>query len=140
MSKLKNKVAVVTGASKGIGASIAKHFAEAGAKVVINYQSSKVGADNVEKAITDLGGSAIALQGDVSNEADVTRLFDETQKAFGALDILVNNAVFQGYAPLDQISAQTFHQSFNTNVLGRFTVLNIVVRVVSISFWHMKLG
>ena len=113
MSRLKNKVAVVTGASKGIGASIAKHFAEAGAKVVINYQSSKVGADNVEKAIT-----AIALKGDVSNEADVTRLFDETQKAFGALDILVNNAVFQGYAPIDQISAQTFHQSFNTNVLG----------------------
>lgn len=118
MSNLKNKVAVVTGASKGIGASIAKHFAEAGAKVVINYQSSKEGADNVVKAITDHGGSAIAVQGDVSNEADVTRLFAETEKAFGALDILVNNAVFQGYAPIDQLAVETFHQSFNTNVLG----------------------
>ncbi|MCR8561593.1 SDR family oxidoreductase [Mucilaginibacter sp. BJC16-A38] len=111
MSKLKNKVAVVTGASKGIGAAIAKHFAAAGAKVVVNYASSKEGADKVVKAITDNGGAAIAVQADVSNEADVTRLFDETRKAFGGLDILVNNAVYQGYAPIELIAAETFHNS-----------------------------
>ena len=99
MSKLENKVAVVTGASKGIGAAIAKHFAAAGAKVVVNYASSKEGADKVVKAITDNGGTAIAVQADVSNEADVIRLFKETEHAFGKLDILVNNAVYQRYAP-----------------------------------------
>ncbi|MDB5157880.1 MAG: short-chain dehydrogenase, partial [Mucilaginibacter sp.] len=109
MKKLENKVAVVTGASKGIGASIAKHFAAEGAKVVVNYASSKEGADKVVKAITDNGGIAIAVQADVSNEADVTRLFEETQKAFGTLDILVNNAVYQGYTPIELISAETFH-------------------------------
>jgi len=118
MSKLENKVAVVTGASKGIGASIAKHFAAAGAKVVVNYASSKAGADNVVKEIIDNGGIAMAVQADVSNEADVTRLFEETKKAFGSLDILVNNAVSQGYAAIEQISAADFHQSFNVNVLG----------------------
>jgi 3-oxoacyl-[acyl-carrier protein] reductase len=118
MNKLKNKVAVVTGASKGIGASIAKQFAAAGAKVVVNYSSSKEGADKVVKEITDNGGRAIAVHADVSNEADVTRLFEETEKAFGTLDILVNNAVHQGYAPIEQVSAESFHQSFNVNVLG----------------------
>ena len=93
MNKLKNKVAVVTGASKGIGASIAKHFAADGAKVVVNYASSKEGADSVVKEITDNGGIAISVQGDVSKEADVSRLFEETNKAFGTLNILVNNAV-----------------------------------------------
>jgi 3-oxoacyl-[acyl-carrier protein] reductase len=118
MKKLENKVAVVTGASKGIGASIAKHFAAAGAKVVVNYASSKEGADKVVNEITENGGTAIAVQADVSNEADVTRLFEETQKVFGKVDILVNNAVAQGYAPIEQISADAFHQSFNVNVLG----------------------
>ena len=118
MSKLKNKVAVVTGASKGIGASIAKHFAAEGAKVVVNYASSKEGADKVVKEITDNGCIAVAVQADVSKEADVTRLFEETKKAFGTLDILVNNAVYQGYAPIEQVSVETFHQSFNVNVLG----------------------
>jgi len=118
MSKLENKIAVVTGASKGIGASIAKHFAAAGAKVVVNYASSKEGADKVVKEIVDKGGAAIAIQADVSNEADVIKLFDETRKAFGGLDILVNNAVAQGYAPVEQISVAAFHQSFNVNVLG----------------------
>ncbi len=118
MSKLKNKVAVVTGASKGIGASIAKHFAGEGAKVVVNYASSKEGADKVVKAIIDNGGIAISVQGDVSKEADVIRVFEETKKAFGSLDILVNNAVFQGYAPIEQVSVETFHQHFNVNVLG----------------------
>ena len=118
MSKLKNKVAVVTGASKGIGASIAKHFAAEGAKVVVNYASSKEGADKVVKAITDNGGIAIAVQADISKEADVTRLFEETNTAFGTLDILVNNAVFQQYLPIEQASVEAFHQHFNVNVLG----------------------
>src|SRR5258707_1979439 len=118
MSKLENKVAVVTGASKGIGAAIAKHFAAEGAKVVVNYASSKEGADKVVKAITDNGGIAIAVQGDVSKEADVIRLFEETKKAFGTLDILVNNAVFQQFLPIEQASVEAFHQHFNVNVLG----------------------
>src|ERR1700754_1779062 len=92
MSKLKNKVAVITGASKGIGAAIAKYFAAEGAKVVVNYASSKAGADKVVKEITENGGTAIAAQADVSLQADVTHLFEETKNAFGTLDILVNNA------------------------------------------------
>ena len=123
MSKLKNKVAVVTGASKGIGASIAKYFAGEGAKVVVNYASSKEGADKVVKAITDNGGIAISVQADVSKEADVIRLFEETKKAFGALDILVNNAASQGYAPIEEVSVESFHQQFSVNVLG--TILAI---------------
>jgi len=118
MSKLKNKVAVVTGASKGIGASIAKYFAAEGAKVVVNYASSKEAADKVVKEIINNGGIAISVQGDVSKEADVTRLFEETKKAFGTLDILVNNAAFQGYTPIEQVSSETFHQHFNVNVFG----------------------
>ena len=118
MSKLENKVAVVTGASKGIGAAIAKYFAAEGAKVVVNYASSKEGADKVVKAITDNGGIAIAVQADVSNGADVNRLFEETAKAFGTLDILVNNAVFQQYLPIAQVTVEAFHQHFNVNVLG----------------------
>jgi len=118
MSKLKNKVAVVTGASKGIGAAIAKHFAAEGAKVVVNYASSKEGADKVVKSITDNGGTAIAVQADISKEADVTRLFEETGKAFGTLDILVNNAVYQQFLPIEQVSVEAFHQHFNVNVLG----------------------
>jgi 3-oxoacyl-[acyl-carrier protein] reductase len=131
MTKLKNKVAVVTGASKGIGASIAKHFAAAGAKVVVNYASSKEGADKVVKAITDNGGVAIAVQADVSNEGDVTRLFEETKKAFGTLDILVNNAVSQGYAPIEQISVADFHQSFNVNVLGPVLTIQSALKLFS---------
>ncbi|WP_341900172.1 glucose 1-dehydrogenase [Fluviicola taffensis] len=118
MSKLNNKVAVVTGASKGIGAGIAKAFAKEGAKVVVNYASSKEAADKLVKAITDQGGVAIAVQGDVSKEADVIRLFQETKNAFGTLDILVNNAAFQGYTPIEHVSVESFHQHFNTNVLG----------------------
>jgi 3-oxoacyl-[acyl-carrier protein] reductase len=118
MSKLTNKVAVVTGASKGIGAAIATYFAAEGAKVVVNYATSKEGADKVVQAITDQGGVAIAVQADVSNEADVNRLFAETKQAFGTLDILVNNAVFQQFLPIDQASVDAFHQHFNVNVLG----------------------
>jgi 3-oxoacyl-[acyl-carrier protein] reductase len=118
MDKLKNKVAVVTGSSKGIGAAIAKHLAREGAKVVVNYASSREGADKVVKAITDNGGTAISVQADVSKEADVMRLFEETKKAFGTADILVNNAVFQQFLPIEQVSADAFHQHFNVNVLG----------------------
>src|SRR5690606_17938675 len=118
MSKLKNKIAVVTGASKGIGASIAKHFAAEGAKVVVNYHLSREGADKVVKEITDNGGIAVSIQADVSKEADVIKLFEETRIAFGTLDILVNNAVFQQYLPIEQASVEAFHQHFNVNVLG----------------------
>lgn len=129
MSKLENKVAVITGASKGIGASIAKYFAAAGAKVVVNYASSKEGADKVVNEITENGGIAIAVQADVSNEADVTRLFDETKRAFGSLDILVNNAVSQGYAPIEQVSVADFHQSFNVNVLGSILTIQAALKL-----------
>ena len=118
MIKLANKVAVVTGASKGIGADIAKALAAEGASVVVNYASSKEGADKVVAAITANGGKAIAVQGDVSKQADITRLFAETKKAFGQLDILVNNAGVYAFAPLDQITEELFHQQFNLNVLG----------------------
>ena len=118
MSKLANKVAVVTGASKGIGAEIAKYLAAEGASVVVNYASSKRGADSVVNAITAKGGKAIAVQGDVSKEEDIKRLFEETRKAFGRLDILVNNAGVYAFAPLEQITADLFHQQFNLNVLG----------------------
>jgi len=129
MSKLNNKVAIITGASKGIGASIAKHFAAEGAKVVVNYALSKEGADSVVKEITANGGTAIAVQGDLSNEADVTRLFDETKKAFGTLDILVNNAVFQQFLPIEQASVQAFHQHFNVNVLGPVLTIQAAVKL-----------
>lgn len=118
MSKLKNKVAIVTGASKGIGAGIAKHYAAEGAKVVVNYASSKTDADKVVKAITDNGGTAIAVQADVSNQADVVRLFEETKNAFGTLDVLVNNAGIYQYMPIEQVTAESFRQQYNINVLG----------------------
>jgi len=129
MNKLENKVAVVTGASKGIGAAIAKHFAAAGAKVVVNYASSKDGAVRVVKEITDQGGTAIAVQADVSKEADVTRLFEETNMAFGGVDILVNNAVYQGYAPIEQVSAEIFHNSFNVNVFGPILTIQAALKL-----------
>ena len=118
MKKLANQVAVVTGASKGIGADIAKSLAAEGASVVVNYASSKEGADKVVAAITAKGGKAIAVQGDVSKQADITRLFEETKKAFGKLDILVNNAGVYAFAPLSEITEELFHNQFNLNVLG----------------------
>ncbi len=123
MNKLKNKVAVVTGASKGIGASIAKYFAAEGAKVVVNYASSKEDADKVVNEIRNQGGTAIAVKGDVSIETEVIRLFNETKNTYGTLDILVNNAGIYTYEPIEQVSAETFHQQFNINVLGSiFTI------------------
>jgi len=118
MSKLTGKVAIVTGASKGIGAAIAKALAAEGASVVVNYASSRSGADTVVAAITAAGGKAVAVQGDVSKEADINRLFTETKKAFGRLDILVNNAGIYEFSPLEQITEEHFHKQFNLNVLG----------------------
>ena len=118
MKKLENKVAVITGASKGIGAGIAKHLAAAGASVVVNYASAKAGADAVVAEITANGGKAIAVQGNVSNEADIARLFEETTKVFGEVDILVNNAGVYKFGAIEEISTEDFHTQFNTNVLG----------------------
>src|SRR5882762_1217340 len=118
MGKLTNQVAVVTGASKGIGADIAKALAAEGASVVVNYASSKEGADRVVSAITAKGGKAIAVQGDVSKQADITRLFAETKKAYGKVNILVNNAGIYEFVPLDGITEELFHKQFDLNVLG----------------------
>ena len=118
MGELTGKVAIVTGASKGIGAGIAKGLAAAGAAVVVNYASSKEGADRVIADITGKGGKAIAVKADVSKATDVRRLFDETKKAFGSLDVLVNNAGIYRFAPLEEVTEDEFHRQFNTNVLG----------------------
>src|SRR5712691_5032360 len=118
MNRLKGKVAVVTGASKGIGASIAEHFAAEGAAVVVNYASSKAGADAVVGRITQKGGKAIAVQADVSKPDDIRRLFIETKKAFGKIDILVNNAGIYEFTPLEAITAEHFHKHYDLNVLG----------------------
>jgi 3-oxoacyl-[acyl-carrier protein] reductase len=123
MSDLKGKVAIVTGASKGIGAGIAKGFAAAGAAVVVNYASSREGADRVVADITAKGGKAIAVQGDVSKAADVKRLFEQTRASFGALDVLVNNAGVYQFDPLETVTEKEFHREFDTNVLG--TILTI---------------
>jgi len=116
--KLKDKVAVITGASKGIGAGIAKAFAKAGAKVVVNYASAKEDADKVVNEITENGGAAIAVQCDVKNSEDVKRLFQETKAAFGGLNILVNNAGVFLYEPLEMVTEESFHLQYNTHVLG----------------------
>ena len=118
MSRLNGKVAVVTGASKGIGAGIARSFAEAGASVVVNYASSREGAERVVSQIKAAGGKAIAVKGDVSKAADVKRLFSETKEAFGTIDILVNNAGVFEFAPLESVTEKEFHREFDINVLG----------------------
>jgi len=118
VSKLTGKVAIVTGASKGIGAGIAKGLGAAGASVVVNYASSREGADRVVAEIKQGGGQAIAVQGDVSKAEDVKRLFDETKKTFGSLDVLVNNAGIFQFDPIEAVTEDEFHREFNTNVLG----------------------
>src|SRR5215510_4192556 len=118
MGKLQNQVAVVTGASKGIGAGIAKALAAEGASVVVNYASSKEGADRVVKEITSKGGKAVAVQADVSKEKDIQRLFAETKKAYGRLDVLVNNAGVYEFSPLETVTEDHFRKLFDLNVLG----------------------
>jgi 3-oxoacyl-[acyl-carrier protein] reductase len=118
MAKLNGKVALVTGASKGIGAGIAQHLAAEGAAVVVNYASSKAGAERVVGEITKKGGKAVAVQADVSKPEDVKRLLAETKKAFGRLDVLVNNAGIYEFAPLEQVTPEHFHKQFDLNVLG----------------------
>jgi 3-oxoacyl-[acyl-carrier protein] reductase len=117
-NKLTGKVAVVTGASKGIGASIAVHLAAEGAAVVVNYSSSKQGADRVVGEITGNGGKAIAVQANVAKEVDIGRLFVEAKKSFGRVDILVNNAGIYDFQPLENVTPEHFHKQFDLNVLG----------------------
>jgi 3-oxoacyl-[acyl-carrier protein] reductase len=130
MAKLTNQVAVVTGASKGIGAGIAKALAAEGASVVVNYASSKEGAERVVAEITAKGGKAIAVQGDVSKQADITRLFAETKKAYGKLNILVNNAGVYEFAPLEGTTEELFHRHFNLNVLGLLLTTKEAVKLI----------
>ncbi len=130
MNKLTGKVAVVTGASKGIGASIAEHLAAEGASVVVNYASSKAGAEVVVKRIHEKGGTALAVQADVSNHDDIKRLFAETKTAYGKLDVLVNNAGIYEFASLESITAEHFHKHFNLNVLGLLLTTQEAVKLM----------
>jgi 3-oxoacyl-[acyl-carrier protein] reductase len=126
--RLKGKVAVVTGASKGIGASIAKHLAAEGAAVVVNYASSKAGADRVVAEISSKGGRAIAVQADVARKPDIEHLFAEAKKAYGRVDILVNNAGIYEFAPLEEITPAQFHKLFDLNVLAVILVTQEAVK------------
>jgi len=126
--KLSGKVALVTGASKGIGAAIAQQLADAGASVVVNYSSSKEDADRVVSGITGRGGRAVAVQANVAKKPDVDRLFAESKRAFGHLDILVNNAGIYEPAPLDAITEEHFYRQFNLNVLGLLFATQDAVR------------
>src|SRR6185369_5984968 len=116
--KLAGKVALVTGASKGIGAAIAEHLSAEGAAVVVNYSSSRVDAERVVSVINAQGGKAVAIQASLADPADIKRLFTEAKKAFGALDILVNNAGVYDFQPLENITPEHFHKHFDLNVLG----------------------
>jgi len=118
MKQLKDKIAVVTGASKGIGAAIARALADEGASIVVNYASSASDAAKVVDSITQRGGRAVAIQANVASEVDVLRLFSETKKTFGRLDILVNNAGVYGFTSIEQFTTDEYHRQFGTNVLG----------------------
>jgi 3-oxoacyl-[acyl-carrier protein] reductase len=129
LGKLIGKVAVITGASKGIGAGIAKAYAKEGAAVVVNYATSRVGAEKVVAEIVAGGGKAIAVQGSVAKAADVKRLFEETVTAFGKLDILVNNAGIYKFAGIQDITEESFHEMFNINVLGSILAIQQAVKL-----------
>ena len=122
MGKLAGKVAVVTGASKGIGAAIAKSYAAEGASVVVNYSSGKEGAEQVVAAITKAGGKAVAIKADIGKPDEIKRLFAETKKHFDKLDVVVNNAGVYKFEPLEAVSPEEFHRTFNINVLGAILV------------------
>jgi 3-oxoacyl-[acyl-carrier protein] reductase len=128
MSKLEGKVAVVTGASKGIGAGISKALAAEGASVVVNYASSKAGADAVVAAITAAGGKAVAVAGDVSKAAEAEAIVDAAIKNYGRLDILVNNSGVYEFAPLEAVTEESFHKMFNINVLGALLATQAAVK------------
>lgn len=128
MKKLTNKVAVVTGASKGIGSEIAKGLAAEGASVVVNYASAKEGAEKVVEEIVKNGGRAIAVKGNVSQQADVDQIFNEAKKAFGSVDILVNNAGVYQFTPIEDVTVEEFNRQFNTNVLGLLLVTQGAVK------------
>src|SRR5260370_35405183 len=130
MRKLTGKVAVVTGAYKGIGASIAEHLAAEGASVVVNYASSKAGADAVVKRITEKGGKAVAVQADVSKPGDIKRLFAQTKTTYGKLDVLVNNAGIYEFAPLESVTPEHFHKQFDINVLGLLLTTPEAVKLI----------
>ena len=130
MNRLKGKVAVVTGASKGIGAAIAEHLAAEGASVVVNYAASKAGADAIVRRINDKGGTAVAVQADVSRPDDIKRLFAQAKAAYGRLDVLVNNAGIYEFAPLDAVTPEHFHKQFNLNVLGLLLVTQEAVKLM----------
>jgi len=128
MSKLTGKVAVVTGASKGIGAGIAKALAAEGASVVVNYASSKAGADAVVAAISAAGGTAVAFGGDVSKAADAHGIIDAAIRSYGRLDILVNNSGVYEFAPIEDVTEESFHKHFNINVLGLLLITKEAVK------------
>jgi 3-oxoacyl-[acyl-carrier protein] reductase len=128
MSKLSGKVAIITGASKGIGAAIAKAFASEGASVVVNYSSSRDGADAVVKEITKLGGKAVAVQGDVTKQADTQAIVKAAIENYGKLDIVVNNSGVYEFAPVEAITEEQFHRQFNTNVLGLLLVTQAAIK------------
>lgn len=128
MLKLKGKVALVTGASKGIGAGIARELATAGASVVVNYASDRAGAETVVGEIEAAGGRAVAVPADVSKSADVAQMMAETRRVFGQLDVLVNNAGVYAPMPLDVVTEEEFHREFNTNVLGPLLVIRDVLK------------
>jgi len=127
MSKLSGKVAVVTGASKGIGAAIAKAFAHEGASVVVNYASSKDGADKVVDEINSNGGKAIAVGGDVTRQSDAKSIIDAAIKNYGRLDIVVNNSGVYEFAPVEEITEEQFHRMFNVNVLGLLLITQAAI-------------
>jgi 3-oxoacyl-[acyl-carrier protein] reductase len=126
--KLAGKVAVVTGASKGIGAAIARQLASAGAAVVVNYSSSRDSAERIVQEIAQGGGRAVAVQANLAKKADIDQLFAEAQKAFGRVDILINNAGIYEFSPIEEISEAHFHKQFDLNVLGLLLASQAAVR------------